>query len=871
MDRVNVRRRDVLRSHQPFLPVRLTAEPDGATLSAGGESVRFRGKRFAVEADGPVTVEHGTAKREFLVLTLRVTADRPVQVRRVSWFAGGWEPGCERAVNATGLQDAFLFLRKGSVSFFLSLDFPFSRIDAGGIWYPPSERLHPGQPLDCHSLTIGACRLAGRRGGDFDVAEIEAASAYVERRHPPRFERPMFTSACITNRMTECREGRIFYSMCDNPTVALSPELLEEDIRLMAEIGVEYFQVFEGAFDWPDERRTGRNMRRLSRLARRLGVRLGDYVHPGELYCPHYNYSARRLDRPEWRQRGPDGGTGQFCLGCREYLDHIRTGLLSHNRRYGHEFICLDMIHIGPCFAENHGHPPGDVYRQVRGLVSLMDALAALSPEFLVWTNSGNWLEFMPKLVWHNPNVYLTDPHVRGYSSTLNQLKLLGDGRREQMVTVHERRFVPYRAFCNCEYYAFPRSRVPDRRVFEYSFLQGLAVTPNICPAETRTFFNRLPGKTRNDCAAFMRKWMRFVGRHFDAWKHTIRAGAAPGSGAAEIYAHPRPDGASGFVCLVNQNPFPCLARCRLDESIGLTHGAAFHVREIYPRPCLAAEQALPFAAYGDEFCCVVPPHGVRFLSIEAQRPAAGIRVFGHPVRARRIAGGYRLTLRAPQGEVMRLGLVLPGGEALRAATAVQTPTVPMYTFAASAQTVARAGNLAWIDVTMPRGLAPRALTRWRVEPGGAEITLPRPEECGFLGALVHGAFSEELEVRVDVAVRAGRGGSGRRLPPVTRREPPDGEPVPRAHRQTFATEFDLPFIERMGCEPGTDDDAVVELAFADPGKVASVAARLGGTSVPVLRYVYPRDRKRHSFYVELTGQTGPGRIPLELDVEWAR
>ena len=855
----------------PFLPVQMAVEPGGVTLSAGGESVRFRGEPFAVGADGPVTAECSVARREFLILSLRVTARRPAELRRVAWFAGEWDPSCERAVSSTGLQDAFLFLRKGSVSFFLSLDFPYSRIDSGGIWYPPSERLRPGQTLECHSLTVGACRLAGRRSGDFDVAEIEAASAYVERRHPPRFERPMFTSACITNRMTECRDGRIFYSMRDNPTVALSPALLEEDIRLMAEIGVEYFQVFEGAFDWPDERRTGRHMRRLSRLARGLGVRLGDYVHPGELYCPHYNYSGRRLDQPGWRQRGPDGATGQFCLGCPEYLDYIRERLVAHNRRYGHEFICLDMLHIAPCHAANHGHPAGDVYRQVLGLVTLMDALAALSPEYLVWTNSGNWLQFMPKLIWHNPNVYLTDPHVRGYSSTLNQLKLLGDGRREQMVTVHERHFVPYRAFCNCEYYAFPRSRVPDTRVFAYSFLQGLAVTPNICPAETRPFLARLPAKTRDECVAFMRKWMSFVRRNFGAWKHTVRVGSAPGRGDAEIYAHPRPGGAGSFVCLVNQNPFPCAARFLLDESIGLTRGRAMVVRELHPRECAAAEQALPFAAYGDEFSCLVPPHGVRFLSIAPTRPSAALRVIGHPARIRRTHGGYRITLRAAQGEVVRLGVVLPPGKTLRGVTAAQAPGVPMYTFAVAARVVRRAGNLAWIDIALPRGRAPRALTTWRVEPGGAEVVLPQPGTCGFLGALVHGAPSEELEVRIDLAVRSGSAGRVHRLAPPPEPGIPGSAPVPRARRQTFVTDIDLPFIERMGCEPGYDDDAVVELAFADAAAVASVDARLGGKPVVVQRYVYPRDKSRHSFYVELTGQTGPGRIPLELDVEWAR
>jgi hypothetical protein len=135
------------------------------------------------------------------------------------------------------------------VTFFLSLDFPFSRIDTNGVSYPPNETLAAGQRHSAHSLTVGACRLSGQRVGKFDRAEIEAVSAYVERRFPPPFERPMFLSSGIVNRMTDVRDGRIFYSMADNATLALNPSLVEEDLRLCGEIGIEYYQVFEGVFD----------------------------------------------------------------------------------------------------------------------------------------------------------------------------------------------------------------------------------------------------------------------------------------------------------------------------------------------------------------------------------------------------------------------------------------------------------------------------------------------------------------------------------------------------------------------------------------------------------------------------------------------
>jgi hypothetical protein len=669
--------------------------------------------------------------------------------------------------------------------------------------------------------------------------------------------------------MTDCREGRIFYSLHDNPTIALNPKLLAADIRLMARLGIGYLQLFEGLFDWPDERRTGAHLRRLTALGRQLGVRLGDYVNPQGLHCPHYNYGHRDVNQPTWLRTAADGTRGSYCLGCRDYVASFRQRLIDHSRRYGLEFVCFDFLDIQPCYATDHGHPRGDVYQQVRALVAVFAALNALSPDLLVWTNSGNWHEFLPKLFWWNPNIYVTDPHVRGYAPALNILKLLGDGRREQMVTTHERTFTPYRAFTNCEYYAFRRSREPDLRVFEYSFLQGLAVTPNICPAETRVFLDLVPSARRASCLRFMRKWLGFIRDHFEVWKRTARVGDAPGIGAAEVYAHVA--GQAGYICLVNQNPFPRSARFRLDRTVGLSGGERFVIREVYPRECLIAEQNLPWSRYGDEIVAELPAHSVRYLEIVPLRSwrAAEPVVYGLPARVKRVRNGYRLRLRAPQGERVRLGIRLPPGERLQAVSARHVPTVPMYTFESSVRRLAQAGNVAWIEVTFPRERAPRELTRWQVTPGDVLVDLPQLGRCGFLGARVSGAFSEDYPVEVNLRTTPGAQG-GRLAPP----RPADSAPlgiVPASPRHTFGTEFGLPFIEApaYGCMQGYEDDAIVELAFRDPAMVASLAVALNGHPAEVRKYCYPRKGDWFTWYVELTGVASPGRQVLTVEVVW--
>jgi hypothetical protein len=853
---------------QPMLiPVHVEVQPGRAQLSAGGQTIRFTGDLVRLDADQKLDSKWTVAEHELTTFSLAVTARTASLLRRVHWFAGEWEPGVEQVIQSTALMDNVLFLRKGDVSFFLSLDFPYSRIGADGVTYPPYEPLAPGQRYSAHGLTIGACRLSGQRVGQFDRAEIEAVSEYVVRRFPPRFERPMFLSGSIVNRMTDLRDGRIFYSMADNPTLALNPALVEEDLRLYAKVGVEYYQVFEGEFDWPDEAKTGATLRRLQKEAHRLGVRMGDYANPQGLYCPHFNYEHRSLNRPDWLIVGEDGkATGPECLGCAEYAKMLRERLVAHNREYGLKLIDLDFLNIGPCYATNHNHQPGDVYQQVRALVQLMEELNALDPNFLLWSNSGDWLDLMPKLVWFNPNVYLTDPRPRSYASHLNALKFLGDGRREQMVSVHESHFVPYRAFCNCEYYVIPRSRLSDTKVFEYSLLQGLAVTPNICPGELRTFLNRIPSKDAEHATAFMRHWLQFIHDHFEVWKHTARIDDPPGVGAAEVYAHIVND--HGFLCLVNQNPFPRATAFALDGSIGLNAGEIFALNEVYPCECPIAEQPLPAARRGDGITCILPAYSVRIIEVSTKPKSQLPAVFGLPATIKPTSDGYRATLRAPQGQKVEIGLVLPAGQAVDGVPARQTPTVPMYTFAAAARVLSQTGNLARIEVQFPREPAPRELTRWRVSPGDVELDLPNPGCSGFLGALVHNAFSEDYEVQLDVRTKAAKATEGRLLPERT--VSGLSAALPAGERLTYTTQFVLPFIEAgWGTGRGYDDDPLVELAFADPTKVREIEARLNGVSVLVQRYPNPQHPAYESFFIELSGNVAPGPVELTLNVRY--
>ena len=360
--------------------------------------------------------------------------------------------------------------------------------------------------------------------------------------------------------------------------------------------------------------------------------------------------------------------------------------------------------------------------------------------------------------------------------------------------------------------------------------------------------------------------------------------GDAPGTDGAEIYAHV--DGERGFVCLVNQNPYPAVAVFSLDGTIGLAGGSRFVLKERYPRECPIAEQPIPFAVFGDEIVCEVPAHCVRIIQIDPYEVSEEPVVFGCDSEVRANGEGYEIILRAEQGERLAIGLVLPDGAVVRSVAARQPYSVAMYTFPAEASVVERRANLAKVEVKFPREKAPRAITRWIVD-GADEVEMAQVDSP-FRGALVHGAFSERLEVALTVAVDrsghrsgdAGPDGGPARLKPPKAVAQPCGErravPVDGAAATRFEALFELPFIEWDVFSPGYDDDTIIELAFSDPAAVKAITASLNGKRVPVEVYRYPTGKRWGaprpdwwSYFVTLTGNAAPGPCRLALEVEW--
>jgi hypothetical protein len=87
----------------------------------------------------------------------------------------------------------------------------------------------------------------------------------------------------------------------------------------------------------------------------------------------------------------------------------------------------------------------------------------------------------------------------------------------------------------------------------------------------------------------------------------------------------------------------------------------------------------------------------------------------------------------------------------------------------------------------------------------------------------------------------------------------------------TYSTSFVLPFIESWGTDRSPMDDAIIEFAFSNPKEVGELKCLLNGKVVQIKQYRNPRRTEFYSFYIELAGNVGPGKIELVLNVQYLK
>ncbi|MBO0862340.1 MAG: hypothetical protein J2P21_28350, partial [Chloracidobacterium sp.] len=278
-----------------------TAEIDESRIAPLGGGVRLIGEQRKTPIRQAIfegrndsirwTLKYELTGQGRITKSLRFTPIKDLTLKRLSLWNARFAN--EPIVARTKFQDIAAFYRQGRIGLFASLDFPFSQIEMNGgetkVSYPPHEIIKEGQVYECHSLTIGAVRLTGVERYGHDEGEVAAMDTYIQERYRPRFERPMFVSCSIVNRYTQAHDGVVWYTYKDHPTFSLNHDLLKRELSLMPRLGMEYYQLFPGVFEWAPGDPAPETVDEIVSDARQHGVRVGDYSVAASLVGAHYN------------------------------------------------------------------------------------------------------------------------------------------------------------------------------------------------------------------------------------------------------------------------------------------------------------------------------------------------------------------------------------------------------------------------------------------------------------------------------------------------------------------------------------------------------------------------------------------------------
>jgi hypothetical protein len=837
------------------------------------------------------TLKYSIIVPSCITKTLTLKPKKQITLNSVSlWNA---KSQTEPVIARTQLLDICAFYRGENSGLFVSLDFPYSKIKtADGIvrvTYPPNDQLNEDQEYICHSLTIGRTQLTKINRYGYDDGEVDAMDSYIQKRHKPRFNRPMTVTAGINNRYTQVADGEVFYTMKDNPTLSWNTDWLEDDIKLMAEVGIEYYQIWPGPFDATPNDPDPEYVKKVVKYANDMGVRVGDYSATEQLFCEHYNFNNNTHSQF-------DIAPADCHFGNKKFVDMYIARTTEYCKKYGFEEHCLDFLKM---WKRAEGAADEEIiYAQVRGLTQVLEALNNVSDNMLTWTNSGVWVELLPKLAWYNDNMYLTDPFLDKPWPGLNQTRILDEVRRDQMVALHYLTFIPYRYFSNVQYFFCQNSITSDIDNYQYGALSTFAVVPNLGFGELRFWMESLPESKRKSVAAFYRKWLTLIKENYDLWTKTYSAGDKPGIGSLEIYGHVKDD--HGYIFLVNSNYWDRNAVVPLNEQLGFKGNQLCEIKQIYPEEKLCLTNFGPLINLGKSLKLTVPPRAVIVLQVQPVDGKIGSpKVYGIPASVTKIENGYQLKISGPQGATQRFAVQFPADFNINDLNAVVRSDIPKQRPRSWKPTgltiVAKGKNTILYEITFRDKFSQKLLSQWKISagdlktgtdaswqkdiPAGQNYNFPLFNEsaginypiwqwdadkqgfgalANFCGGYIENAFSEDQETYIDI-IRGGKNVSSP-LPEINYDVNfATAQSLPNIAKDTakswwLQSEVQIPFMYGYGCEPQPSEHIYMVLPFINAAKVKTIKAWINGNPADVQEYKYPRNRSMSSYYIDLVG-----------------
>lgn len=815
-----------------------------------------------------IVIYQVSTDNNYLKKWLEITFHRPGILEQVvveSFYIP--EGAVAEVAKSTGNFDICLFLSLGNQGLFFTLDYPYNDIIKNDTYfeiaYPPYQHVKSGETIKSHVSTIGNYGISGRKQGIYDVGQAEAFRNYLLSDYAkPHLQAPQLVYSSIVNQYTEVNfnipdtpkgrfpiQNKIFYTLTNAPYVMLYPERINNEIDFCKSLSMEFCQIYEGPFEWVENNPDETTLINISNYAKEEGIKLGLYTGANSLTAPHFNHYGEDKGKPEWHIVDANGNEANtYCFGSDEFTKWFTEVIINASQKYGFLMANFDFLTITPCYAKNHGHPPGGIYHQITNVWKCLKEIRSAIPGYVFDSNLG-WDPIIPKIACQMDGFYISDPYVNTYFPSLNATKILDDSRRADMVRYFSNYLTPVEYFRNCEYYVCADSVIHDYAIFEYGILQGLAVTPNLQLGESLALFNRLNCEQCEHARKFIAKWTQFVKDNWEYYHYTKIITDLPTIGQVEVYAHCKSD--RGYVFLVNPNPFRLAGKFELNETIGLSSGE-FLIRELYPEEnSFPAIGKLPYKEYGETIEYIVEAQKCVVLSIEPAFHDGKARLFGIFADLQRNLDSYEANISYYQGNNKQVFLQLPYNEEVISIYS-DDQKIPFY----------KVNDLYSFSLSFPKQKVEPEIRQWVISEGSLNYGLEHnfhqgidgvpiainPSLSGmFLGAYIENLLNEKYSTSLKVLVKKtdkGRHKKNNNQFITNQNEPmsDNGKQIPKdfSGELWLSSRFGIPFIQKY-IPPDYYHHNFIMLNFLKPSQIKSIKAWINGNEVSVNRYDYWR------------------------------
>lgn len=326
-----------------------------------------------------------------------------------------------------------------------------------------------------------------------------------------------------------------------------------------------------------------------------------DYAKAKRIKLVAYAYPTLGFKQnPEWTAwcGGKTGGYQGVDTGNRSFQDWYVDLLVRFARRTGIGGYCFD--HWWIAYEARDGLTPTSKYAQWNGCRRILEQLRERLPDAVIdgrqqyqWFGPWTWLAG----TYPHPTTSDEQPGSFENFPDLHFDRVSGDRQRWAAWYYRQEAFAPLVTVPGYLTHQTPRNNEKGECVRDRAFrtrdwdLLGwkYSVLSSIGTAPFNHVVNLIPARDEAEFAAFaaadqrwLHGWLDWTDRHRALLSHLRPILGPPTLGLIDGTA--AVDGDHGFVFLFNPNYRGLEARFTLDQSIGLTRGEGFVLREVYPR-----------------------------------------------------------------------------------------------------------------------------------------------------------------------------------------------------------------------------------------------------------------------------------------------